>query len=196
MEDGKAALEVAPSRASSSAGSPRAGRNHARRAQSKRRMWWGNRSAVRIIRVRADKKLENREIDAAESILEDAHAFFDQGDYAAAKPLFEQALSIREKTLGAEHPLTAASLNSLAFLRSILGDDTAAKPLHERALAIREKAMGAEHPDTGVTVANLAGLLNAQGEHAAAQPLFERAVVIFEHARGAAHPYTKAYKTH
>ena len=39
-----------------------------------------------------------------------------QGDLAAARPLFERALAIREKALGPEHPDTAGSLNNLACL--------------------------------------------------------------------------------
>jgi hypothetical protein len=34
--------------------------------------------------------------------------------YAQARPLYERALAIREKVLGAEHPDTANSLNNLA----------------------------------------------------------------------------------
>ena len=36
--------------------------------------------------------------------------------YAEARPLYERALAIREKVLGAEHPDTATSLNNLAIL--------------------------------------------------------------------------------
>jgi hypothetical protein len=35
-----------------------------------------------------------------------------QGDYAAAKPYLERALTIREQVLGKEHPGTALSLNN------------------------------------------------------------------------------------
>ena len=39
-----------------------------------------------------------------------------QGDYAAARPLYEQALAIHKAVLGARHPDTAASLKNLALL--------------------------------------------------------------------------------
>ena len=35
-----------------------------------------------------------------------------EGDYAAAHPLYERALAIREQVLGPDHPDTAASLNN------------------------------------------------------------------------------------
>jgi DNA-binding phage protein len=39
-----------------------------------------------------------------------------QGQYAKAEPLYQRALTIREKVLGAEHPATALSLKNLAEL--------------------------------------------------------------------------------
>ena len=40
----------------------------------------------------------------------------EMGDYAKAEPLYEEALEIRRKVLGREHPDTAISLNNLASL--------------------------------------------------------------------------------
>ncbi len=65
-----------------------------------------------------------------------------QGDLAGARPLYERALAISEKALGAEHPSTAASLNNLATLLQDQGDIAGARPLYERALAIYKKALG------------------------------------------------------
>ncbi len=45
-----------------------------------------------------------------------------QGDYAAARPLYERALAIREAALGPEHPDVATSLNNLAGLHYAQGD--------------------------------------------------------------------------
>ena len=38
------------------------------------------------------------------------------GDYAKAEPLFRQALEIRKRALGENHPDYASSLNNLAVL--------------------------------------------------------------------------------
>ena len=89
--------------------------------------------------------------------------FYGQAAFTAAEPLLRRALAIRQRALGPEHPLTAASLNNLALLLRNQGDLAAARPLFERALAITEKALGPEHPHTAVGLHNLALLLGAQG---------------------------------
>ena len=110
--------------------------------------------------------------------------------YAEARPLYERALAMREKVLGAEHPVTASSLGNLANLLHDQGDLAGARPLHERALAIWEKVLGAEHPDTALSLNNLAVLLQDQGDLAGARPLYERALAIREKVLGAEHPHT------
>ena len=62
------------------------------------------------------------------------------GDYAKAEPLYQEALRIRQKVLGPEHPDTATSLNNLAELYQEMGEYAKAEPLYQEALRIREKA--------------------------------------------------------
>jgi tetratricopeptide (TPR) repeat protein len=114
----------------------------------------------------------------------------DQGDFAAARPLFERALAIQEKALGPEHSTTATSLDNLAVLLASQGDLAGTRPLYERALVIRENKLGPEHPDTGASLNNLAFLLQAQGDLAGARSLFERALASFERALGPEHQDT------
>ena len=134
-----------------------------------------------------------RGVDEQASYILDRLASYRHGAlaaYAAARPLFERALAIREKVLGPEHPDTATSLNNLAGLLQAQGEFAAARPLFERALA-REKVLGPEHPDTAMSLNNLAHLLHrAQGELAAARPLCERALAIHEKVLGPEHPAT------
>jgi CHAT domain-containing protein/tetratricopeptide (TPR) repeat protein len=115
-----------------------------------------------------------------------------QGDYAAARPLYDRALAIREKAFGTEHPQTVQSLNDMGALLCNQGEYAAARPLFERALAIREKLLGPEHFDTARSLANLGALLHAQGEYAAARPLLERVLAIRDKSLGPLHPETAA----
>ncbi|UFP94835.1 tetratricopeptide repeat protein [Gloeobacter morelensis] len=110
------------------------------------------------------------------------------GRYVEAQPLAEQALAIREKALGPEHPDVAKSLNNLAVLYWNRGDFIGAEPLHKRALTIREKALGPEHPDVAKSLNNLAVLYIDQGDFAGAEPLLKRSLAIRAKALGPEHP--------
>ncbi|WP_394796651.1 tetratricopeptide repeat protein [Armatimonas sp.] len=116
---------------------------------------------------------------------------FRQADYASALPLYERALAISKKALGADHPDTATSLNNLAALYQTQGDYSSALPLYERALAIRETALGADHPDTAQSLNNLAVLYFYMGRKVDAVPLLKRAFEIFHKALGRHHRNTQ-----
>ena len=116
--------------------------------------------------------------------------FHGRAAYSQAAPLLRDALAIREKTLGPEHPETGRSLNNLALLLQDQGDFAGARPLYERALAIYEKALGPEHPRTAASLNDLANLLRYQGDLAGARPLYERALAIREKVLGPEHPDT------
>jgi CHAT domain-containing protein/tetratricopeptide (TPR) repeat protein len=110
------------------------------------------------------------------------------GDYSEALPLYKEALAIREKALGKEHPDFAHGLNDLAGLYESMGDYSKALPLYKEALAIREKALGKEHPDYARTVINLAVHYHSMGDYAKALPLYKEALAIMEKALGKEHP--------
>ena len=114
----------------------------------------------------------------------------ERGDYAAARPLCERALAIRERALDPEHPDIAFSLYNLAELLATQGDYAAARPLYERALAIYKKVLGPEHPNTVAALSELGWLLQEQGDYAAARPHYERVLAIREKVLGKEHPDT------
>lgn len=72
--------------------------------------------------------------------------YYDQKSYKMAEPLFEQAIQIIEKTLGAEHPTLATYLNNFASLKWDQGLRDEAKLLYEKALVIGKKSLGTAHP--------------------------------------------------
>src|SRR5207244_8933212 len=120
----------------------------------------------------------------------------DVGDFPKAEALLQRVLTIREKALGPEHPLTALRPETLADLYNL---NTAhnnpsyfakAESLYLRALKIREKALGLEHPDTANTLGNLAMTYCNMGDYANAGPLYLRALKIREKTLGPDNPAT------
>jgi tetratricopeptide (TPR) repeat protein len=122
--------------------------------------------------------------------------FHGRAAYAAARPPFERALASYEKVLGPEHPLTALSLNNLAFLLRKQGDLVGAKPLYERALAIYVSVLGPEgnstitgkpgQPQTSPRTKNPArsSVANARltGKQSQASILGDRTMILYRNA--------------
>ncbi len=112
------------------------------------------------------------------------------GTYAAAEPLYERALAIREKALGPSHPDTAATIEGLALVFQAQSRFAKARPLLEQALSIRERALGPDHVDTAQTLNNLGWFFHESGEFDKARPLLERALAVHEKAFGSEHAKT------
>ena len=73
-----------------------------------------------------------------------------QGKYSEAEALFNRALTIREKALGANHRDVGTTLNNLGLVHAAQRKYSEAEGLYKRALAIRERALGANHPDVAL----------------------------------------------
>ena len=89
------------------------------------------------------------------------------GDHAAARPICERGLAIRE-SLGLEHPRVAESLERLAEVFAASGDLAAARPPLERALAIREHAVVHDDPELAMNLYKLARVRAVDGDRAGA----------------------------
>ncbi|NJL06424.1 MAG: tetratricopeptide repeat protein, partial [Chloroflexaceae bacterium] len=113
--------------------------------------------AVALAQALTDERREARALNLHGLVLDR------MGDYAAARPLYERALAIRERVLGSDHPATATSLNNLAVNFAYQQNFAAALPLMERAVAIRMQVLGAQHPDTQGSVQSLAAMRQAAG---------------------------------
>ncbi len=100
-----------------------------------------------------------KQVDHATALNNLAELYRSQGKYEQAEPLYQRALAIREKQLGAEHPDTATNLNNLALLYQTQGKYKQAESFYQRALAIVEKTLGPDHPNTMTFRANYTGLL-------------------------------------
>ncbi|KAM7376400.1 hypothetical protein PAMP_006136 [Pampus punctatissimus] len=108
----------------------------------------------------------------------------DQNKYKEAANLLNDALAIREKTLGRDHPAVAATLNNLAVLYGKRGKYKEAEPLCKRALEIREKVLGKDHPDVAKQLNNLALLCQNQGKYEEVEYYYMRALEIYQSKLG------------
>ncbi|HEX6901405.1 MAG TPA: serine/threonine-protein kinase [Thermoanaerobaculia bacterium] len=103
----------------------------------------------------------------------------DLGLYDDARPLLQEALAIRERLLGRDHPDVAGTLILLGRLaqRSNQGD---ALVLFRRALAIREARYGPRDPGVAEALNDLGMTLAAQGRFDEAEPILQRSAALQE----------------
>ena len=102
---------------------------------------------------------ENAELEWARRLTKLGNEHYRSARYAMAEPLYDQALSIHRRVLGADHPDTAESLNNLAVLYRVQERHAEAAPLLKKAVEIMERVLGAEHPNTKIMRENYEGLL-------------------------------------
>lgn len=117
-----------------------------------------------------------------------AVVYWKQGRYDESIENHNEALEIRERTLGKEHEDYAQSLNNLANVYSDQGRYDEAIEKLEEALRIDEKTIGREHPDHSIRLNNLASVYSRQGRHDEAIEKLEEALQIDEKTVGRAHP--------
>jgi eukaryotic-like serine/threonine-protein kinase len=97
------------------------------------------------------------------------------GDYGEARAALDEALAIRQRELGAEHPDVAASLMSLgSLIVAVNAQDGAAVPLFKQAMELRTHLFGELDPRTTDAVYEYATSLHMSGNFRAARPVFER----------------------
>lgn len=106
------------------------------------------------------------------------------GRSGQAELLFKQALAIREKVLGPEHPDVAKSLTNLGGLYKRQGQYAHAEALYQQALTIAEKTLDPDHPEVAINLANLAELYRLQNRYSQAESLYQRALTIAEKVWG------------
>lgn len=69
-----------------------------------------------------------------------------------------EALSVKEKILGADHPDTALTMNNLGVIVQKQGRSQEARALFELALGHLEARLGTDHPRTRMVRGNLAAV--------------------------------------
>jgi eukaryotic-like serine/threonine-protein kinase len=108
------------------------------------------------------------------------------GDFAKAEPMQREALAVRRRLLGDEHPDVAQSMNDLGKVLWSEGKLADAEKLHRDALALRQR-LAAPGP-IAESFNNLALVLYSQGKAAEAETLGQEAVLIRRKLLGPDHP--------
>ena len=105
------------------------------------------------------------------------------GLYDEARPLLAEALAIRERLRGPDHPEVAETLVRLGALARLSGKEDAV-PLFRRALAIRVASLGPETPEVAEVLNDLGTALAVQGRLDEAETTLRRALALQERLWG------------
>jgi serine/threonine protein kinase/tetratricopeptide (TPR) repeat protein len=121
--------------------------------------------------------------------------YYAEGDQAAAAKYTEQALGLKEKVLGVDHPDVAVTEGNLAIALAELGRSQEALVHIQRSVTVLEHGLGEAHPETAFQLGNYGEILNALGRPAEARRVFERARITWERevgpeSRSLAYPLT------
>ena len=101
------------------------------------------------------------------------------GLHDLAEPLLREALSIRRRVLGDDHPAVAQSLNNLGVVLRQRGDYDGAEPLFNEALEMRRRQyVDVNHPNLAESLHNLALLYQDRGRYPVAEKLMREAIAI------------------
>ncbi len=136
--------------------------------------------------LRRQKELNGAHPSTAHTHTRLGALWFEQGDYTQARFHFQEALAIRETTLGPRDPATAQSLHNLGVTLAALGDLRSARVCLAQALAIREDRLGRTHLTTAQSLEALSRVLADLGDTESAEYCHERAAALYQ-AHAAAH---------
>lgn len=115
--------------------------------------------------------------------LEKAHLAMVWAEYLSGEEemtLYREALAIRERELGSEHPNVADTLNAMGLSLYASDDRQAAELMLKRALAIREVSLEPNHIDTGETLRNLGLVAMQDGRYDLSENYARRALKMAE----------------
>ncbi len=110
------------------------------------------------------------------------------GKLEEAELHLRDALKLRERALGPDHPALAESLGKLGFVLEQTGDLKQALTHYRRALEIEEQALGPDHPDLALSLDDIGVAQRRLGNLDAALQSHRRALTIRERALPPDHP--------
>lgn len=112
------------------------------------------------------------------------------GNYKTAEKIHGEALELRNKVLGPEHPDTLRSRNGLAIALYSQGQYKEAEQMYRQALELQRKVLGSEHPETFRSRHDLANALYSQGQYKEAEQMHRRTLKLQNKVLGPDHPDT------
>ena len=83
-----------------------------------------------------------------------------QGKYDDADSILREALKIKRRTLGDNHPSIPSTLNNLGILYEVQGKFEEAEQFYRDGLEILQSTVGDEHPNTQHVKRSLESLLS------------------------------------
>ncbi|TVQ51545.1 MAG: serine/threonine protein kinase, partial [Phycisphaerales bacterium] len=101
-----------------------------------------------------------------------------------------EALDLRRRVLGDEHPDTLTSISNMGGVLYHHGNYAETKRYLREALETRRRVLGDEHPDTLTSINNMGLLLRSQGKLAEAEPYWREAMEAHRRVLGDEHPQT------
>jgi serine/threonine protein kinase len=107
-----------------------------------------------------------------------------QGEKDEALRAELQAVSLKEKALGLDHPDVGLSDGNVAIVLADAGRNQDALGYVDRSIMLLENGLGAAHPELATQFSNRGEILNALGRYQDARQSFERARVIWERELG------------
>jgi eukaryotic-like serine/threonine-protein kinase len=107
-----------------------------------------------------------------------------QGKKEEALRAQTEALQLKEKALGPEHPDVGISEGNLAIVLQDLNRNQEALTRVDRSISILTKGLGADHPDVATAFNNRGEIMNGLGRYHDARESFERARIIWERELG------------
>jgi len=118
------------------------------------------------------------------ALFENALALEANGEYEAAEPIFVQALTMKEKALGSEHPDLAEDYYNAGLLCFVQDKYEQAEVYLTRSLRIDERALGADDPELLSTLEHLAEVFFNQGSYEKAEKYYRRFLDLHAKTRG------------
>jgi tetratricopeptide (TPR) repeat protein len=124
------------------------------------------------------------------SVTNFAHALVLNGRNSEAEPLYRDALTLKTRVFGAEHPETLAAAVAFAFSLQARNESVEAERVLCRAHVIMSRVLGEEHSLALSCANNLAQCLASQHKYAAAENVLRAMIPVQDRLKGAEHVHS------